>query len=205
MDQDHKSMNFSEKKQVLRHAMRSRRKALPHAARQDATSKIATHLLSFMRSKPISRIAGYCAMGSEVDVMPALARLEQAGHRLALPCVTGDGLVFRRYRINDPLQTGPLKTSEPLSTEPVCQPTFILVPLLGFDAQLMRLGQGAGFYDRALAAMRQSGPVTAIGIGFSCQRSDQPIPAEPHDQPLDFVVTQEGFFSQAGLQESDGS
>ena len=127
--------------------------------------------------------------------MPLLARLQEAGHRLALPAIAEDGLLFRSYLINDPLQRGPLNTHEPFSTQALCQPDVILVPLLGFDDRLMRLGQGAGFYDRTLEKLRRAGPVLAIGIAFSCQRSDTPIPSEPHDQPLDFVITEQRVYA----------
>ena len=127
--------------------------------------------------------------------MPALTRLQEKGHALALPCIQQDGLLFRSYHLHDPLQTGPLNTREPFSTQDLCQPDVVLVPLLGFDDRLMRLGQGAGFYDRTLEKLRSAGPVLAIGIAFSCQRSDAPIPSEPHDQPLDFVITEQKVYA----------
>ena len=190
---DTQCLNLFEKKQILREKARAKRKRLMPAVRHHAALLIAEHLLTLSQSWPPSLIAGYCSMGSEVDVMPALLRLEQAGHHLALPSVTQDGLVFRTYRSNDPLQAGPLNTREPLPEHPACRPQVVLVPLLAFDHSLMRLGQGAGFYDRALAQLRQSGPLHTIGIAFACQMTDTPIPAEPHDQSLDWVVTENGL------------
>ena len=60
---------------------------------------------------------------------------------------------------------------------------MVLVPGIAFAADGHRLGQGQGFYDRALAQHR--GP--AIGIGFSCQRDDD-LPREEHDRRLDGVI-----------------
>jgi 5-formyltetrahydrofolate cyclo-ligase len=197
---DRKSMDFAEKnllpdnKNTLRQLARAKRKAVSAALREASIHSMSQNLLSCARDWPPALIAGYCAMGSEADVMPALALLSQAGHSLALPAISQNALLFRAFRIGDPLQIGPLKTLEPAKDQPLCLPTVMLVPLLAFDRNLMRLGQGAGFYDRALAELRRNGPVLAIGIAFSCQMSETPLPAEPHDQGLDLVVTEQAIY-----------
>jgi len=59
-----------------------------------------------------------------------------------------------------------------------------LIPGLGFDRRLRRLGRGAGFYDRFLKGSQ----FTKVGVGFSEQVADE-IPSEPHDIDLDGLVT----------------
>ena len=71
-------------------------------------------------------------------------------------------------------------------------PNVLIVPLAGFDGRGNRLGYGGGFYDRTLESLRKSGPITALGLAFDCQRLDH-IPAEPLDQPLDMIVTESGI------------
>ena len=68
----------------------------------------------------------------------------------------------------------------------------IVVPLLGFDEANNRLGMGGGWYDRFLA--RQPRALT-IGLAFECQKVPL-VPTEPHDQPLDVVVTEAHFYRQ---------
>jgi 5-formyltetrahydrofolate cyclo-ligase len=64
------------------------------------------------------------------------------------------------------------------------------VPLLAFDRQGRRLGYGAGYYDLALRELRAlRPPPLAIGVAFAAQELDE-VPAGPHDQPLDAVVTE---------------
>jgi 5-formyltetrahydrofolate cyclo-ligase len=75
----------------------------------------------------------------------------------------------------------------------VVRPDILLVPLLGFDAACNRIGQGQGHYDRTLQALRAQGPVVAIGLAFEAQRVEA-VPVEPHDQPLDFIVTPDGAY-----------
>lgn len=68
-------------------------------------------------------------------------------------------------------------------------PDILLVPLLGFDLDRYRLGNGGGYYDRTLGAMDIK-PYT-IGIGFDCLRLDTIYPFA-HDVPLDAIVTESG-------------
>jgi 5-formyltetrahydrofolate cyclo-ligase len=79
----------------------------------------------------------------------------------------------------------------PVAT-PLVIPAVLVVPMLGFDKAGHRLGYGGGYYDRTLAELRPRGPVLAVGFAFEAQRLDQPLPAEPTDQPLDILVTDAG-------------
>ena len=69
-----------------------------------------------------------------------------------------------------------------------------LIPALGFDRHLFRLGRGRGFYDRFLASFdeqrKQVGenPIYKLGIGFSEQLVDE-LPLDDHDVKLDAVLT----------------
>src|SRR5436190_1913232 len=48
---------------------------------------------------------------------------------------------------------------------------------------------GAGYYDMTIARIRAMKPVTAVGLAFAAQEADK-VPAEPHDAPLDLVLTE---------------
>jgi len=65
---------------------------------------------------------------------------------------------------------------------------LLLVPLLTFDGQGMRLGWGGGFYDRTLAALRASGSVLAVGVAYHGQKVEH-VPHSSTDEPLDWTVT----------------
>ncbi|HEX5448027.1 MAG TPA: 5-formyltetrahydrofolate cyclo-ligase [Candidatus Saccharimonadales bacterium] len=64
---------------------------------------------------------------------------------------------------------------------------LILVPCLAFDRGNYRLGWGGGFYDRFLA-----GQPSALKVGVSSQSAfvKEGLPREPHDIPLDMVITE---------------
>ena len=65
---------------------------------------------------------------------------------------------------------------------------IVILPLLAFDATGARLGRGGGHYDRTLASLRKKCHVRAIGLAFDEQMVEK-CPVEPHDAPLDMVVT----------------
>ena len=63
---------------------------------------------------------------------------------------------------------------------------------LGNELEIHRLGYGAGFYDRTLAALRTAGPVAAVGIAYGAQQVDA-VPIGDHDERLDLILTERGF------------
>ncbi len=67
----------------------------------------------------------------------------------------------------------------------------IIVPMLGFDDTLQRIGYGGGFYDRFLDTQPQA---KKIGVCFELGKIDH-VPTEPHDIPLDTIVTEVRAYS----------
>ena len=70
---------------------------------------------------------------------------------------------------------------------------MVIVPMLGFDRHGHRLGYGKGYYDRFLAQLRPDCP--KIGICPELGRLQESIPSEPHDVPLDHIITEEKVYS----------
>lgn len=92
------------------------------------------------------------------------------------------------------------KIFQPDSTRPLCsgdEIAVVLVPGLAFTREGARLGRGAGFYDRFLAAHPRA---LRIGIGFSEQLTDR-LPVEPLDQAMDMLLTDEGVLPMKGYGE----
>lgn len=137
-------------------------------------------------------VAVYLPIGSEIDPRPLIGKLTDAGAGLALPCVQEDGsMVYRAYSRGDMLEQRPLGLLEPNPEVPEVHPTLVLTPLLAFDRSGNRLGYGKGHYDRALTCLRKNGRVFVCGLAFFGQEVDA-VPAEPHDVPLDWVMTERG-------------
>ena len=81
---------------------------------------------------------------------------------------------------------------EPPAEEPELDPGAVdmaLVPGLVFDARGVRLGYGAGFYDRLLPTLRQD----ILIIGVTCDALIVPeLPSEAHDVRMTHLVTESG-------------
>jgi 5-formyltetrahydrofolate cyclo-ligase len=74
------------------------------------------------------------------------------------------------------------------SDQPPAKFNVIIVPMLGFDPKtLHRIGYGGGYYDRFLATQPQA---QKIGVCFE-QGKTTNLPAQPHDIPLDIIVTED--------------
>ena len=172
-----------------------RRTALMARGQGGDQAALDRHLIAALAPHAGAVLAGYWPMRDEVDPRAAMAAHDGP---LCLPVVTGldRPLVFRAWQ-GQPLQVGAFGTSQPGPDAPRMTPQVLIVPLAGFDRQGNRLGYGGGFYDRTLQVLRESGPVTAIGIAFACQELPA-IPAEDYDQPLDMIVTEGEILTPAG-------
>jgi 5-formyltetrahydrofolate cyclo-ligase len=177
-------------KAALRREAVARRDVLPAAARQQAAETIAARPFP-VAVKPGAIVSGFMPLKSEINPLPLMRKLAEAGASLALPAVAGKGkpLVMRAWTFGGPLASGVWGIREPMPDAPAVDPDILLVPLLAFDRQGHRLGYGAGYYDMTLAALRAKKTVVAIGIGYAAQEVEQ-VPVTPRDERLDLVLTE---------------
>ena len=132
----------------------------------------------------------YWPYRGEPDLRPVVAQWLAAapGRCAALPVIVGAVMEFHRWDPTETMARGAYGIAVPASAQRVV-PDCVLVPCVGFDAAAYRLGYGAGWYDRTLAAMAAR-PLT-LGVAFAACRLDS-IHPEAHDIPLDAVVTEAG-------------
>lgn len=180
-------------KDVLRRAALDARKAfvrtLSDGERAMLEQRLAQHLTSLCAAARV--VGGYAPMGSEISPLLAMEEARAVGRIVAFPAFDHPGKPFR-FRAGDPLQAGPFGIMQPKRSCPVVEPDLILVPLIAIDSRGTRLGRGKGHYDRALARLRKSG-ARLLGVGWSLQRLDSPIPADEWDIPLDALATPDGL------------
>ncbi|HEY6255279.1 MAG TPA: 5-formyltetrahydrofolate cyclo-ligase [Xanthobacteraceae bacterium] len=177
-------------KAELRRQALARRDALPAAERAQAAEAIAARAFP-LAFKPGTIVAGFMPMKSEINPLPLLRKLADAGVRLALPVVAGPGqpLIMRAWAFGEPLRAGVWGIKQPPPDAPEAAPDILIVPLLAFDRAGHRIGYGAGYYDMTIAAARQRRAVVAVGIAFAAQEIAA-VPATPRDEPLDLVLTE---------------
>jgi 5-formyltetrahydrofolate cyclo-ligase len=177
-------------KAELRRRALARRDHLPAAERAEAAAAIAERTFP-VAVAPGAIVAGFMPMKSEINPLPLMRKLADAGARLALPVVAGRGkpLIMRAWSFGEPLAAGVWGIREPQPAAAQVAPDILIVPLLAFDRAGHRIGYGAGYYDMTIAALREQKAVVAIGLAFADQEIAA-VPATPHDAPLDLVLTE---------------
>jgi len=177
-------------KAALRAAALAKRDALPAAERGAAAETIAARGLPFAVT-PGAIVSGFMPMRSEINPIPLLRKLAEAGARLALPAIAGRGkpLITRAYAFGDELARGQWGIREPKPEQPEVAPDILIVPLAAFDRAGHRIGYGAGYYDMTISALRAKKKVIAIGIAFAAQEIPR-VPATERDARLDLVLTE---------------
>jgi 5-formyltetrahydrofolate cyclo-ligase len=177
-------------KAVLRAEALARRDALPGVERQAAAEAIAARGLP-VEVTPATIVSGFMPMKTEINPLPLLHKLSDAGAQLALPAIAGRGkpLIMRAWKFGDPLKAGQWGIREPMPEAPEVKPGILIVPLAAFDRAGHRIGYGAGYYDMTIKALRATKKVIAIGIAFAAQEILK-APATEHDAPLDLVLTE---------------
>jgi 5,10-methenyltetrahydrofolate synthetase len=135
---------------------------------------------------------------NEYDARHLAAALRRRGATTALPVVVAPKtpLIFREWRPGVKLAEGPLGIPYPVDS-PELIPDKVLLPMVGWDADGYRLGYGGAFFDRTLAALAKRPRV--IGVAYE-QAYLPTIHSQPHDIPVDFVVTERGVY----LREPQG-
>lgn len=182
-----------------RRAARAARRNIPPVLRRQFARQIARHVLRLRPLRPGQSIAVYLPIGAELDTRDLMRGLLTRGCRLYLPRIGSLRSGRMRFIAAD---SGPLRPNRIGILEPTGHRqlgarwmNIILLPLVAFDRRGNRLGNGAGYYDRALAfrARRRCwrGPLL-LGLAFSAQAVEH-IDREPHDVPLDGVITENGL------------
>jgi 5-formyltetrahydrofolate cyclo-ligase len=180
-------------KAALRDQALAKRELAREAAIEETFDAQSANLLDLLSDKGFVAegkvVAGYWPIGAEADPIAAMQDLQASGVAVALPCIEGPDLTFRALGNLDALVAGPKGTQQPPASNALLRPAALIVPLLAFDLRGARLGYGKGYYDRALRALRATGPIFAVGLAFEAQRIDI-LPWEEWDEPLDAVVTE---------------
>ena len=176
-------------KSAIRAAALAERRAfarsLAPGLRTELEAKLAEIVLPHLISARI--VAAYHPLKDEVSPYPILERLG-AGQRAALPWFLNrdSKMLFREAPAVEP---SPWAVLQPSGEAEALAPDTVLVPLVAADRRGSRIGHGKGHYDRALAHLREGGPVFTIGFAWEHQILDETLDPDPWDVPLDAIAT----------------
>ncbi|HEX9241195.1 MAG TPA: 5-formyltetrahydrofolate cyclo-ligase [Anaeromyxobacter sp.] len=178
-----------EQKRPLRSELIAARARLTSDERAARSALVAERIAKVPGFADAKVLALYAPIGTELDVTEIARRALAGGIRLAYPRVVR-GARRLAYAQCEPgrLVSGELGTHEPPPGAPeilLADIECAIVPGLGFSTDGHRLGRGGGHYDATLAAMPRA---LRVGVAFDVQVVPE-LPREPHDEPLDAVVT----------------
>ena len=190
---------LAEQKATIRRDAVARRDALPAPERAAAAEAIATRPFP-LPITPGVIVAGFMPLKTEINPLPLLRRLADAGAQLALPVVAGKGkpLIMRAFAFGDSLAAGQWGIREPKPEAGEVAPDILLVPLLAFDRSGHRVGYGAGYYDMTIAKFRAMKRIVAVGIANAAQQIDT-VPVTPRDARHDLVLTEREVIDLRGV------
>jgi 5-formyltetrahydrofolate cyclo-ligase len=176
-------------KNTLRAALRRTRDSIDPASRARASEQIRRRLLTLAEIEAARRCFVYVSFKSEVDTHALIRDLLDSGRELCVPKML-NRTVMRACRVQrwSDLVPGRLGILTPAGDAFDEEPFDVaLTPGLAFTAAGMRIGLGAGYYDRWFAAHKVT---HKLALAFEAQLVEA-LPQEPHDVPVDAIVTEQ--------------
>lgn len=160
-------------KTELRKQLKQERLATTHEARQQNSALIRERLLSVIDWSKVATIHCFEPIDElgEVDVTGFAAGKQ----------------IFTSRLVEDKWQI----VSTDNSNDVPQKFDVVIVPMLGFDRRLHRIGYGGGYYDRLLAEHPEA---HKIGVCFDTGKIEQ-IPVQEHDIPMDVIVTEAAIYT----------
>jgi 5-formyltetrahydrofolate cyclo-ligase len=180
-------------KAETRAAILAARRAVPAEVRRAEADALRDRLMA--HAEPGGTVCAYVPVGTEPGSPAMLDALVGAGVRVLLPIARTDDvdtplpLAWGEHRIGALVAArfGLLEPPAPwLPAEAIATAWLVIVPALAVDRAGVRLGRGAGFYDRSLPLADAAARLIAV------VRDDEVVdhlPGEPHDVPMTHALT----------------
>ena len=171
--------------------MTDQKAILRDRARRERSQKFISSNFNVILKAPeiesATTIASYISYEYEPSTVEINEAFLRSGKVVLLPRINGDQLEWVRWDGDPAKLLIKKKTSEPVgpAVADLTQIQAVVVPALRIDQSGFRLGQGGGYYDRALAHMK----AWKIGLVYAGELSSEVLPHETHDVPLDAAAT----------------
>lgn len=189
--------SFIKVKTKLRITKLAQRRRLLPATKLKKDEKILQLIRTSVFYKKARSVLFYLPIHGEVDITGIFEK-DKKKKLFILPRINGDKLDL--HEISDLQHTAKGKFSilEPKKTLRKISPQaidLVLIPGVVFSNDGHRIGYGKGFYDRLLK--KTSCPKIGIAYHFQIVKN---IPGEPHDVPMDIIVTEKKILKTAPLK-----
>ncbi|MGW0691814.1 MULTISPECIES: 5-formyltetrahydrofolate cyclo-ligase [unclassified Streptomyces] len=185
------------RKASLRRELLAARSLLSREDVENAAMVLSRGAVNLPELADARTVAAYVSVGREPGTRALLDALHARGVRVLLPVLLPDNdLDWAAYEGGDslvPAARGLLEPDGPrLGPDAVLDADVVLLPGLAVDGRGMRLGRGGGSYDRVLARLAAAGAHPALVVLLYDNEVVAQVPVEPHDHPVDAVVTPAG-------------
>ncbi|MDX1775812.1 MAG: 5-formyltetrahydrofolate cyclo-ligase [Desulfobulbales bacterium] len=185
---------MGDERQSLRKRILRVRDGLPAETRRQKSRAVMENFWNLPDMQQWSTLFIYVNFRSEVETLELIRRCLAHEIRVAVPLVDAEAARMIPRLIKDPEQDlvpGYYDIPEPDPAKTVAvapgEIDAAVIPGSVFDISGGRLGYGGGYYDRFLA--NDAPQARRIGFAFEVQVV-QKVPVEPHDQPLDSLITE---------------
>ncbi|MER7804687.1 5-formyltetrahydrofolate cyclo-ligase [Streptomyces parvulus] len=188
-------------KRTLRRENLAARNRLTADDVRESGEALAARALGMPEVARARAVAAYVSVGAEPGTLALLDALRARSVRVLLPALLADNdLDWGEYAGTGSLARvrhgGRMDLFEPAGTrlgpDAVTEADVVLLPGVAVDGRGLRLGRGGGSYDRVLARLERSGARPALLVLLYDREVVARVPAEPHDRPVDAVVTPSG-------------
>lgn len=169
------------------------RKDLDPEIRKKFSQVISEQLIAEQAFAKARTILSYQAFGEEADPQQIDADAIKAGKRVAYPLCYEKGIMAAAIPTEeDGWEEGYYGIKTPVESKSVIlnplEIDLVIVPCVAFEgSKRMRIGWGAGYYDRYLPQCKNA---VTIAIGFEAQHIKD-LACDPWDIPLDVIITEE--------------
>ncbi|MGW6094116.1 5-formyltetrahydrofolate cyclo-ligase [Streptomyces sp. NPDC055157] len=185
------------RKASLRRELLAARSLLSRKDVENAAMVLSRGAVNLPELAEARTVAAYVSVGREPGTRALLDALHARRARVLLPVLLPDNdLDWAAYEGADslvPAARGLLEPDGPrLGPDAVLDADVVLLPGLAVDGRGMRLGRGGGSYDRVLARLATAGAHPALVVLLYDNELVAQVPVEPHDHPVDAVVTPAG-------------
>lgn len=174
-----------------RSTLLEQRRDVDETTRSAEAAALREAVLTWLAEHPVRTVAAYVPVGGEPGSPDLLEALRAAGLRVLLPVVDRRRpLEWADYTGPDSLRDAGFNLLEPagqrLGAAAIGEAGALLVPALAVDRRGVRLGRGAGYYDRSLPMAAPGAPL--IGV-VRDEEFVAELPGEPHDVRMTCVLT----------------
>lgn len=144
-------------KSELRHQVLAQMRAIPSNVRSGWEQQLGELLLAECSRENYRHIGLYVGKLPEVQTLPFIQQLQQAGVSVYLPRVQANyRMSFHLFESVVALEVGAFNILQPVESAPSIAVTLLdalVVPGVVFTAEGQRIGFGGGYYDRLLETL----------------------------------------------------